>query len=128
MLVESIDDHQGMTKFKYINDMPVEKRKAEGSLYLDDIIKALNGYGRIIQYRVYGDSFTPDNCSIEFVQEGRFKQGLMDGYNRMFDGREDGYVQLGYFQDGVPKGRYQSFSIEGDCLQEGIKEGEEDFK
>ena len=47
----------------------------------------------------------------------------MDGYARMFDGRKDGFVQLGYFREGTPMGKYQSFNIDGTCLEEGVREG-----
>ena len=36
--------------------------------------------------------------------------------------------QFGFFKDGQPCGKYQKFDIEGNCLQEGIKEGNETKK
>mmetsp|Transcript_13591 Transcript_13591/g.21239 ORF Transcript_13591/g.21239 Transcript_13591/m.21239 type:complete len:146 (-) Transcript_13591:11-448(-) len=111
-----------MKQFKLINDMPVEQRKGQ-PLMLNDIIESLNGFGRIVQYRVFDDNFIAENCTIEYVQEGRFRQGSMDGYCRMFDAREDGFAQVGYFREGVPMGKYQRFTLDGVCEEEGIREG-----
>jgi len=123
ILVESIDDLEEMKQFKKLSDMTIQERTQKGQLYLQDIIKAVNGYGRIIQYKANGE-FTPKNLTVEYVQEGRFREGVMDGYCRMFDGRDAGKVELGYFKEGKPLGKYQSFSISGQQLEEGIKEGD----
>lgn len=64
----------------------------------------MNGYGRIIYFRAHGDH-KPKNQIIEWIQEGRFKNGLMHGYAREFhinDTDEDSYIELGYFKDGQP--------------------------
>ena len=46
--MEAIDHLEEMKKFKIINDMPIEQRKKKDTLFLEDIIQSINGYGRII--------------------------------------------------------------------------------
>mmetsp|Transcript_5480 Transcript_5480/g.9289 ORF Transcript_5480/g.9289 Transcript_5480/m.9289 type:complete len:89 (+) Transcript_5480:586-852(+) len=52
----------------------------------------------------------------------------MDGYCRMFDGRGEGHVKLGFFREGVPSGKFQSFTTDGASIEEGIKEGDDLLK
>ena len=47
----------------------------------------------------------------------------MDGYNRRFNVAGSPAVQLGFFKEGQPMGKYQSFTEDGKVSQEGIKEG-----
>ena len=122
ILVEAIDRVDEMGKIRQINELPIEKRKED--LLLDDIVESVNGIGRIVQYRVFGNEFNAQNCAIEFVQEGEFKKASMDGYCRMFDGRNEGEAQLGFFREGVPKGKYQRFSIDGEVIETGERDGE----
>ena len=50
----------------------------------------------------------------------------MHGYARDFSiVDEEAHCQLGFFKDGQPCGKYQKFDLEGNCLEEGIKEGDE---
>lgn len=115
ILVESIDELEEMKKYKVINDTPMEQRNPTEKLLLTQLAQSLNGYGRIIQYRAFGADFGPKNCCIEFIQEGHFKNGKMDGYCRMFDARAEGSVQVGYFREGIPMGKFQKFAIDGTC-------------
>jgi len=57
-----------------------------------------------------------DNA-IEVIQEGKFKQGAMHGYCRNFDALGDGFVEVGFFNEGNSYGKYQSFRIDGSLLQ-----------
>jgi len=98
------------------------------TIYLDDIIHALNGFGRIIYWKCFGDINKPMDCAIEYVQEGRFKGGAMDGYCRSFDAVDEGFVEVGYFKDGVSQGKYESFRIDGTLLHQGIKDGDDMIK
>ena len=52
----------------------------------------------------------------------------MDGYCRCFDAVDKGFVEVGYFKDGVSQGKYQSFKIDGTPLHQGIKDGEDMIK
>ena len=62
----------------------------------------MNGFGRVIYFRAHGDHKSA-NQSIEYIQEGKFKNGLMDGYCREFSIHdEEAHCQLGYFKDGQP--------------------------
>jgi len=76
------------------------------TIFLDDVLHALNGYGRIIFWRCYGDIDKPLDCAIENVQEGRFTEGAMDGYCRSFDAIDEGFVEVGFFKAGVSQGKY----------------------
>ena len=49
----------------------------------------------------------------------------MHGYCRNFDALDEGFVEVGYFSEGVCAGKYQSFRIDGTLLQQGIKDGDE---
>jgi len=48
----------------------------------------------------------------------------MDGYCRRFNVAGSPHVQLGFFKEGQPMGKYQSFHEDGKPSQEGIKEGD----
>ena len=133
MLIDSIDDLEDMKSLK----LDVEKSenmkpnsKGFKQLNYKDIQAALNGYGRLIFYKTTNQgSLTPSDLEIMKVQEGKFKNGLMDGYCRSFDlkaGNEK--VEVGFMKEGKPMGKYQSFLLDGTPVEEGIKEGEELIK
>lgn len=52
----------------------------------------------------------------------------MDGYCRSFDAVDEGFVEVGYFKDGVSQGKYQSYKIDGTLLNQGIKDGDDMIK
>ena len=41
--------------------------------------------------------------TITRIEEGQFKDGLLDGFGRISD--ENGYVSIGYFKEGKPYGK-----------------------
>lgn len=86
---------------------------------------ALNGYGRIIHFKCYGDVNDEKDNAIETIQEGRFKQGFMHGYCRNFDSLDEGFAEVGFFNEGDCYGKYQSFRLDGTLLQQGIKDGDQ---
>ena len=49
----------------------------------------------------------------------------MEGYCRNFDALDDGFIEVGYFKDSQPNGKYQSFKGNGSPIEEGIKEGDQ---
>lgn len=146
MLIQSIDDIQELKKLKITREQaepvrfdknkkeivapkPVAKRvTAREQIYFDDIGQALTGYGRIIYYRSNGDINNPMDNSIEFVHEGKFRQGEMDGYCRSFDAIDEGHVEVGFFKDGRSLGKYQEFKINGELISQGIKDGDDVIK
>jgi hypothetical protein len=69
LLVETIQNIDEIKKLKVLNEQNrVGKGDRYENLQLDDILGALNGYGRIILYRVYGGNPNdPDQCEIEAV-------------------------------------------------------------
>lgn len=81
------------------------EKPSQGRLFLNDVIKCVSGYGRIIEYRAFNSSFQPDACRIERVKEGRFSRGKMDGYGRKFTGLNGGNCLVGFFEKGKPKGK-----------------------
>ena len=100
MLVESIHNLEEIKTLKVQNEQNrVGKGNQIENINLDNILGALNGYGRIILFRVYGaNPNDPEQCEIEAVQEGKIRQGAMEGYCRNFDAVEDGFVELGFFR------------------------------
>ena len=52
----------------------------------------------------------------------------MDGYCRHFDVGNDKKVELGFFKEGNPMGKYQSFKLDGTPIEEGIKENDQLIK
>ena len=132
ILIESIDNMDDLKDLKLLaqkaQGVPEKKgtntsKGAPKFLRYSEIAKSLNGYGRFVQYNAYGVN-SPQNMEVLAIQEGRFKAGCMDGYCRHYDGTENGFVEVGFFKEGEPYGKYQSFQIDGKKSQEGIKEGE----
>jgi len=74
-------------------------------LEFDQIKEALNGHGRIIYY-IMGSDFSAEQQELKEIQEGHFRNGLMDGYSRRFNVAGSPHVQLGFFKDGLPMGKY----------------------
>ena len=55
--------------------------------------------------------------------EGEFRAGKLNGYGRKIDART-GACEVGFFQDGVPMGKYCQYAADGSyLLDEGIYEG-----
>lgn len=80
-------------------------------------------------FRCLGDINNPLDCSVELIQEGKFRHGLMDGYCRSFDGVDEGMVEIGFFKEGRPLGKYQQFEIRsGNLVAQGIKDGDDLIK
>lgn len=133
MLIDSIDDLEDMKSLKLdVEKSENMKPNSKGFKQLDfkDIQAALNGYGRIIYYRsTKPGSLTPSDLEILEVQEGKFKNGLMDGYCRSFDLRGiNEQIEVGFMKEGKPMGKYQSFKLDGTPVEEGIKEGDQLIK
>jgi hypothetical protein len=125
LLVDSVHLSDEKNLIMQSDKIPMKDRLHIGELHLDDVKSSMNGFGRIIYFRCH-DNHKPENQHIEYIQEGKFKNGLMHGYCRDFSIIDDeAHCQLGFFKDGQPCGKYQKFDIEGNCLQEGIKEGDE---
>jgi len=56
--------------------------------------------------------------------EGKFTNGLMDGYCRLIDTLTE-EVHVGYFKEDVPMGKYSRYTINGELQEQGIKEEDE---
>ena len=134
LLVDSVDHHEEMKKLRTSFELTKEgvvpvnksfKNKHEQELYLADIMQALNGYGRIVYFRCFGDVNNPQDCAIEFVQEGQFKNGFMDGYCRIFDGVGDGMCEVGFFKEHKVQGKYMQFRVDGTLVEYGVKDGDD---
>jgi len=93
-----------------------------------DVEKSINGYGRVINYSAKTKDITPEISCIIDVQEGKFRNGLLDGYGRRFIG-EANTAEVGFFKEGEANGKYQMFTMaDSKCIKEGIYEGEECIK
>lgn len=57
------------------------------------------------------------------IVEGKFKQAEQDGYARRFNAPGEGGCDLGYWKEKEPNGKFQTFNVNGECLESGIKEG-----
>jgi hypothetical protein len=108
MLVESIEQFEELKKLKIMNDGEVKgtKTKDQKIINFEDVVSSLNGYGRIIKWTCIGDDFSPENNVIQQVVEGKFKEGMMDGYCRMIDASTNEEVHVGYFKEDLPMGKY----------------------
>ena len=127
LLVDCVHMNEEKNLIMQSDKIPMKERLHIGELKFDQIKSSMNGFGRVIYFRAHGDHKS-EHLSIEYIQEGKFKNGLMNGYCRemsCYDGAGEAECQLGYFKDGQPQGKYQSFDIEGNCKEEGIKEGDQ---
>lgn len=118
MLVGSI--HMGDEKnlIMQSDKIPMKDRLHIGELTFDQIKSSMNGFGRVIYFRAIGDH-KPQNQHIKHIQEGQFKNGLMQGYCREFrDSPQDGYpvCWLGFYKEGLPSGKFQSFKLDGEVI------------
>jgi hypothetical protein len=87
---------------------------------MEDIELAMNGYGRVIEYRVYSSDFHQENCKIERIKEGKFKNGKMDGYARKFTGLKGGNCFVGFFKEGKPDGKLEVIDKDGYIIKQGV--------
>jgi hypothetical protein len=97
-----------MKQLKLKNDLPEEKRKKVLVKY-SEIKSSLNGVGRIIKYDVRNKMVHPDNNSITLIEEGKFRNGLLDGYARRYNAPEQ-LVEAGFFKEDVANGKYQRWN------------------
>lgn len=95
---------------------------------MEDLEMAINGYGRIIEYRVYSSDFHPENCKIERVKEGKFKNCKMDGYARKFTGLKGGNCFVGFFKEGKPDGKLEVIDKDGYIIKQGVYNDSECIK
>lgn len=119
ILVQSVGDLDKMQQLKVMNASP-DVRKTQKPIMLEDISDSINGYGRIVEYRAYNSNFHPEDCKIERVKEGKFKQGKMDGYARKFTGLKGGNCFVGFFKEGKPDGKLEVIDKDGYIIKQGI--------
>ena len=128
ILVDSVEDLHKMQQIKVQSDISAEKLKNQQPILMEDLEMALNGYGRIIEYRVYSSDFHPEHCKIERVKEGKFKNGKMDGYARKFTGLKGGNCFVGYFKEGKPDGKLEVIDKDGYIIKHGVYNDSECIK
>jgi len=123
MLVDSIPEHDNLKKLKLMNEEP---KGYEQIISIEDVMPCLTGYGRIIKYRVLNEDerLNGRNCELLYIVEGKFIEGQMDGYCRLID-CESEEVHVGFFKNDLPSGKYQRFALDGESVEEGIKEEDE---
>lgn len=120
ILIDSVDDLDKMQKIKVQTDVSAEKLKNQKPILMEDIELAMNGYGRVIEYRVYSPDFHQENCKIERIKEGKFKNGKMDGYARKFTGLKGGNCFVGFFKEGKPDGKLEVIDKDGYIIKQGV--------
>jgi len=125
MLVERVDQLDDLQSIRQLEQQAPGNKTAE-IIPLEKIQKSLDGYGRILKYRVIDEEqpFSDLNCELVYVVEGKFKNGLMDGYCRLIDTQTE-EVHVGYFKEDVPMGKYSRYTIAGEIQEQGIKEEDE---
>jgi hypothetical protein len=83
----------------------------------------------MISYKKHNDVFADENLQLVEIFEGKFKKGLMEGYCRHFKAQgENSLVEIGFFKEGQPNGKYTSIRLDGTIIEEGIKEKEKVVK
>lgn len=91
-------------------------------LQFDDIKESLNGWARIISYKSI-DGYKTKNCELESVVEGKFKNGLKEGYCRGISAI-NGSSCAGFNKQGIPHGKWSAYKPTGEFSHpEGLYEG-----
>ena len=93
-----------------------------------DIKKQLNGYGRIIYFTSSDPEYKAENSSLLKVQEGQFKEGLPDGYSRVFNAPAEGSAELGQFSQNQPLDKYVKMTLGGEVIEEGTRDTEQEIR
>lgn len=98
-------------------------------LIFNDIKSALTGYGRMMFYRTFSKDRhgkpdpTVTDCEnenwISLIKEGKFNQGMAEGYQRQLSGF-NGICKQGFFLEDEPFGKYVEYDVNG---KEWKKEG-----
>ena len=100
-------------------------------VYFDEIAPGLNGVGRIIKYNNHSISKfqtddgkdedmtgmglmneKPENCEIVEMIDGEIANGKKNGYSKTYGA--DGSVEVGFFEDDLPKGKFVKFDYQGE--------------
>lgn len=89
----------------------------------------MNGYGRIVEYQCIDQEneiaspqaqfMRPEVRSLVNIQEGKFRNGMLDSYGRVYScdddeqGRPDPTCSVGYFTAGELDGKGEVFDVDG---------------
>lgn len=135
ILIENIENKEHIEAFRKATDEYLKKplkpiknvtatglKNPEVTLHFDDIKESLNGWARIISYKtIHGDS--TENCELESVVEGKFKNGLKEGYCKGISAI-NGSACAGFHKQGIPMGKWSSYKPSGEfSVPEGLYEG-----
>ena len=137
ILTESIENKEHLEQFKKATEQyqawlnPPKKGKGlmnvvskdKEFLQFEDIKSSLNGFCRIVSYKAINGNPEPENNELESVVEGKFKNGLMEGYCRGISAI-NGSASAGFHKEGIPHGKWTSYKINGEFSHpEGLYEG-----
>lgn len=137
LLTESVENKEHLEKFKkatedYKNWLKPPKKgiaKLTGStkdkdfIQFEDIKESINGYARIISYKAINGNPESENNELESVFEGKFKNGLKDGYCRGISAI-NGSASAGFHKEGIPHGKWTAYKYNGEFSHpEGFYEG-----
>ena len=98
---------------KIYNDLSAEERKGHKPLLFKDIKYQINGFGRIIDYRIFSSDLSPDQSQIERIKEGKFKGGKLDGYGRKLSVLGNGSCFVGFWKEGKADGKFEIYDSDG---------------
>ena len=105
-----------------VKDKEVVVDILEEDLMFDDIKESLNGWARIISYKAI-DGDADKKCELESVVEGKFKNGLKEGYCRGISAI-NGSSCAGFNKQGIPHGKWSAYKPSGEFSHpEGLYEG-----
>lgn len=103
--------------------IPNPRAKTDGFIQFEDIKESINGYARIISYKAINGNPSPENNELESVFEGKFKNGLKEGYCRGISAI-NGSASAGFHQNGLPHGKWTAYKYNGEFSHpEGLYEG-----
>lgn len=103
--------------------IPNPRAKTDGFIQFEDIKESINGFARIVSYKAINGNPSPENNELESVFEGKFKNGLKEGYCRGISAI-NGSASAGFHQNGIPHGKWTAYKYNGEFSHpQGLYEG-----
>ena len=116
IMVGSVDS-MGMQKMlREYNGLTYKARQYKDTLKFLDLKHYLDGYGRIVFFTSNDPELRPEQKTLIKVQEGRFENGLPNGYCRIMNATGEGSVEMGYFFENQPTDRYIKLKLDGEII------------
>ena len=133
ILVQSVEDISALEKMRQLyqkyqqsldkNVVPTAQTQTVPRVLFDQIKDSLNGFARMIYYKVEDNVPEAKSNELIAIEEGEFKQGLKNGYVRGISA-QDGSCAVGFHVGGVPNGKWTMYKANGEfALPQGLYEG-----